>query len=502
MTIPTTFNHTLSPAAARFLAKRHELLIGGEWVASSGGKRLPAIDPASGLTVADFAAGGGEDVDRAVAAARAAFDDPAWREMRPLARERLIHRFADLVEENAAWLAEIECLDNGKSRKLAERVDIAGGVDFLRYMAGWPSKLTGETVPVSFPRPREGDYSAWTRREPVGVVAAIVPWNFPLLMALWKIGPALAAGCTVILKPAEDTSLTALALGQLALDAGVPPGVLNVVTGLGGEVGAALAAHPGIDKIAFTGSTVVGRQVGRAAMENMTRLTLELGGKSPAIVLPDASLKRVVQGASSAIFYNHGQVCCAASRLYVHRSRFDEITEGIARGAENIRLGSGFDDSAAMGPLVSERQRARVAAMVDRARLDGAEILTGGAEAEGDGWYYRPTVLAGLRHDMEIVQEEVFGPVLACLAFDEIEEVVAAANGTSYGLSASIWSNDLSAVHRLIPKLRAGTVWVNCHNLIDPALPFGGVGQSGLGREMGREVVEHYTETKSVCMLA
>lgn len=501
MSTPTSQIGNLSSAATEFLKIPKRLLIGGEWVDSSAKTRLSVIDPATGETVTDIAAADAQDVDRAVDVARTALEDPSWSAMRPAARERVIHRFADLVEQNAGWLAEIECLDNGKSRKLAERVDIRGGIDFLRYMAGWPSKLTGETVPVSFPRPREGDYSAWTRREPVGVVGAIVPWNFPILMALWKIGPALAAGCTVVLKPAEDTSLTALALGQLALDAGLPPGVLNVITGHGAEAGAALAAHPGIDKIAFTGSTAVGRQVGHAAVDNMTRMTLELGGKSPAIILPDAPLKRVVQGASNAIFYNHGQVCCAASRLYVHRSRFDEVTDAVAGAAGGIKLGSGFDDGAMMGPLVSDRQRQRVAGMVDRARDDGAEVLAGGAAADGPGWFYQPTVLTGLQPDMEIVREEVFGPVLACLPFDDIDEIAAMANGTDYGLAASIWSNDLAAVHRLIPKLRAGTVWVNCHNLLDPALPFGGVGLSGVGREMGREVVEHYTEIKSVCML-
>ena len=502
MKLSLPHDHTLSSSAVAFLQRTQNLLIGGEWTAPVNGRRIPVTDPASGETVTDIAAADAQDVDRAVEAAKAAFDNPDWRQMRPSARERLIHRLADIIERNIGWLAEIECLDNGKSCKLAQNVDIRGGVDFLRYMAGWPSKIIGNTIPVSFPLPRDGDYTAWTRREPVGVVAAIVPWNFPLLMALWKIGPALAAGCTVVLKPAEDTSLTTLALGQLAIEAGLPPGVINVITGLGHDAGAALASHPGVSKIAFTGSTVVGQQVGHAAMENMTRLTLELGGKSPAIILPDAPVKRVVRGASNAIFYNQGQVCCAASRLYVHQSRFDEITEAIAAAAGNINLGSGFNEDALMGPLVSEKQRKRVAGMVERARQGGAEILAGGASVDGKGWFYKPTVLAGLRPDMEIVREEVFGPVLSCLPFDDIDEVVAAANGTNYGLAASVWSNDLSAVHRLIPRLRAGTVWVNCHNLIDPALPFGGVGFSGLGREMGADAVEQYTEVKSVCMLS
>jgi phenylacetaldehyde dehydrogenase len=335
----------------------------------------------------------------------------------------------------------------------------------------------------------------------VGVVGAIIPWNFPLLMAVWKIGPALATGCTVVLKPAEDTPLSALRLAELAADAGLPAGALNVITGYGHTAGAALASHPGIDKIAFTGSTAVGKLIGRAAIDNMTRISLELGGKSPVIVLDDADPKVAASGAANAIFFNSGQVCVAGSRLYVQRRAYDAVLEGVSAIAAKMRMGPGLDPKTQLGPLVSERQLQRVAAYVKAGVDEGATLVAGGQRHGVQGWFHTPTILSGLPESARVVQEEIFGPVLVATPFDEIEEIAALANGTAYGLSASIWSNDLKRVHRLIPRIKAGTIWVNCHGLLDNALPFGGYKQSGIGREMGRAMIDLYTETKSVMMM-
>jgi phenylacetaldehyde dehydrogenase len=476
------------------------MLIGDSWVEAADGATLEVHDPATGETIATVPAGGARDVDAAVTAANAAFGSSSWAGLRPLERERLIHQLANLLEANIDELAEIECLDSGKSAVLAKRVDVRGAIDYLRYIAGWPTKLEGQTFDVSFPKPRGGgEYFAYTRREPVGVVAAIIPWNFPLLMAVWKIGPALVSGCTVVLKPAEQTPLTALRLGALAREAGIPAGVVNVVTGLGAVAGAALVAHPGIAKIAFTGSTEVGKLIGRTAMDRMARVSLELGGKSPVIVLDDADLESAAPGAASAIFYNHGQVCCAGSRLYVQRPAFDEVVARIVQIADRMCMGPGIDPKSQIGPLVSAEHRARVLSYIQKGTAGGARMLTGGA-ADRPGYFVKPTVLVDARPDSVVAREEIFGPVLVATPFDELDEAVALANDSEFGLAASVWSRDLSRVHRLVPRIRAGTVWVNCHNLIDPAMPFGGFKQSGIGREMGRAVLDLYTETKSVCM--
>jgi phenylacetaldehyde dehydrogenase len=493
---------TIGEEVARFTSQPRPMYIGGDWVPAESGETIDVTDPGSGRIIASVPAAGQIDVDRAVAAARTALEGK-WGAYRPVERERLLLRLADLVEEDAETLAQLESLDNGKTLTMARRVDVRGTAEFLRYVAGWATKIEGATIDVSFPRPKNKDYTAYTRREPVGVVGAIIPWNFPLMMAAWKIGPALAAGCTVVLKPAEETPLTALRLGELLERAGCPKGVVNIVTGHGHVAGAALASHPGIDKVAFTGSTEVGKLVGRSAMDNMTRVSLELGGKSPVIVLADADPAVVAQGAANAIFFNHGQVCTAGSRLYVHSSLFDRVVGDIASHAAKIKLGHGFDPETQMGPLVSERQQKRVlghieAGLKQGARNAGARDLA----APTEGFFVSPTVLVDTSNEMSVVQEEIFGPVLVAMPFDDIEDVIRSANPTPYGLGASIWSNDLSKVNRLIPQIKAGTVWVNCHNLIDPALPFGGFKQSGIGREMGKSVVELYTETKSVCVLA
>ncbi|WP_018992254.1 aldehyde dehydrogenase family protein [Aromatoleum toluclasticum] len=490
----------LSEGTRRFLERPRRMLIGAEWVEAASGETLAVVDPACGEKFASVPAGGPEDIDRAVAAARRAFESGDWPKMRPVDRERLLLKFADLVEAHAQELAEIESLDNGKSVVMARHVDVALVVDFLRYMAGWATKIEGSTMDVSVPIVRDREFFGFTRRSPVGVVGAIIPWNFPLLMAAWKVAPALATGCTMVLKPAEETPLSALRFAELALEAGYPAGVLNVVTGLGHTAGAALASHHGIEKIAFTGSTEIGKLVGKAALDNMTRVSLELGGKSPVIVLDDADAGAAAAGAAQAIFFNQGQVCTAGSRLFVHKSRFDEVVEGLAGIAAGMKLGAGIDPTTQIGPLVSATQQKRVLGYIESGFAEGARAATGGAAGEGAGYFVKPTVLVDTSDDMKVVREEIFGPVVVAMPYDDLDEVARRANDTPYGLAASIWSNDLSRVHRLIPKIQAGTVWVNCHNILDNAMPFGGFKQSGIGREMGRAVLDLYTESKSVIM--
>ncbi|WP_415776547.1 aldehyde dehydrogenase family protein [Sneathiella sp. HT1-7] len=477
------------------------MLIGGEWVTSVSGNTQDVINPATAEAFTYVPSANMEDVDKAVAAARMAFRNPKWSQMRPSHRQRALLKLADLLESNIDEFAELESLDNGKPVMMANRVDVRSSIDYLRYIAGWATKMEGRTVDVSFPRPRDGGgYFAYTAQEPVGVVGAIIPWNFPLNMAVWKIGPALATGCTIVLKPASETPLTALRLGELILEAGFPEGVVNIITGSGSVVGAAISSHPDIDKIAFTGSTEVGRAVGIAAMKNITRVSLELGGKSPVLVFDDADLDAAIAGATSAIFFNQGQACTAGSRLYVQRSVFDQVIEGVAARAANMKIGPGLDPTTQMGPLVSQRQRQSVCNYIEKGKKQGAAVLTGGSCPDSPGYFLQPTILTGMPQASDVVQEEIFGPVLVAMPFDEVEEAVSLANDSPYGLASSIWSNDHKKIHRVIPDLQAGTVWVNCHNLLDPNLPFGGNKLSGFGREMGRAVLDLYTETKSVLM--
>ena len=490
----------LADATNRFLDAPKRLLIGGEWVDAADGAALDVRDPATGEVFAHVPAGAARDVDAAVRAARKAFDGGEWPALRPAQRERMLLKLADLIEREARSLAEIESLDNGKSVVLAQHVDMAMAVDFIRYMAGWATKIEGTTHDVSIPFIPDARYFAFTRREPVGVVGAIIPWNFPLLMAVWKIAPALAAGCTVVLKPAEETPLTALRLGELIGEAGIPPGVVDIVTGLGAAAGAALCAHPGVDKIAFTGSTEVGKLVQRASVDRLARVSLELGGKSPVIVLDDVDPAQAAAGAANAIFFNQGQVCTAGSRLYVQRKAFDGVVAELSAIAGRMRLGPGLDPSSELGPLVSDVQRDRVCGYIDSGVAQGAHVAAGGKRVGERGYFVQPTVLTQARHDMRVVQEEIFGPVVVAMPFDDIDEAVQLANDTVYGLGASIWSNDLAGVHRMIPRIKAGTVWVNCHSMLDASLPFGGFKQSGIGREMGRAAIDLFTETKSVLM--
>jgi phenylacetaldehyde dehydrogenase len=485
-----------SASAKRALARKPSLFINNEWVASTHGATIPVEDPSSGREVARIVDASNADVDRAVAAARAAFDDGRWSNLPPNKRERIINRLADLIEAHAAEFAELEAIDNGKPVGMATVIDVPAAVDHLRYMAGWASKLGGDLIePQALPR---GTVFSYVSREPVGVAVQIIPWNFPLLMATLKIAPALAAGCTLILKPAEQTSLTALRLADLVAEAGFPPGVVNIITGYGHTTGDRLVKHPDVDKIAFTGSTEVGKIINHNATDTLKRVTLELGGKSPVVVMPDVNVDEVAAGAAGAIFFNSGQVCIAGSRLFAHRSIFDRMIEGVAAASSFWAPRPSLDPNGHMGPLVSKEQMDRVMGYIEAGKRDGASVAVGGDAASADGYYVNPTVLVDVKPTMSVVREEIFGPVVVAQRFDDLDEVAKAANDTCYGLGAGIWTKDLSTMHKLAAKIKAGTVWGNCHAIIDPALPFGGYKQSGIGREQARQGIEAYTEVKTV----
>ncbi len=484
---------------ADFLARPRNMLIGGKWVEAASGKTFATLDPATGEVLAQVAEGDKEDINRAVQAARRAFDSGPWRKMTVSERGRIIWKIGDLVEKHLEEFAELDSLDNGKPVGVARVADVPLAVDLFRYMAGWASKIEGNTIPISVPYTPGARYHAYTVREPVGVVGQIIPWNFPLLMAAWKLGPALAAGCTIVLKPAEQTPLSALRLGEICLEAGLPEGVLNIVTGFGETAGAALAAHSDVDKVAFTGSTEVGKLILQAAAGNLKKVSLELGGKSPNVVFKDADMDLTIPGAASAIFFNHGQCCCAGSRLYVEKDAFDKVVNGVAEQAKKIHLGPGMDPSTQMGPLVSEEQLNRVCGYLESGAREGAKAIVGGKRHGDRGYFVEPTVLVDTKPNMKVVQEEIFGPVVTAIPFKSAEEVLPRANDTIYGLAAAVWTRDIAKAHAVASELRAGTVWINCYNIFDAALPFGGYKQSGWGREMGHDVLESYTETKAVC---
>lgn len=485
-----------SEAAKKSLSRKPALFINNEWVASSHDVTIPVEDPSCGKEVSRVVDASDKDVDRAVAAARAAFDDGRWSNLPPMVRERTMHRLADLLEAHADEFAELEAIDNGKPKGMAGAVDIPGAISQIRFMAGWASKVGGETTaPYTMPA---GTVFSYTVKEPVGVCAQIVPWNFPLLMACLKIAPALAAGCTIVLKPAEQTSLTALRLADLVAEAGFPAGVLNIITGNGHTAGDRMVKHPDVDKVAFTGSTEIGKLINKNATDTMKRVTLELGGKSPVVVMPDVDVAATAPGVAGAIFFNAGQVCVAGSRLYAHRSVFDKVVEGMAETASFWAPRASLDPEAHMGAIISKEQHDKVMGYIEAGKRDGASVAMGGDAPSGNGYFVNPTILVDVNPQMSVVREEIFGPVVVAQRFDDLDEVAKSANDTAFGLGAGIWTKDVATMHKLAAKIKSGTVWGNCHAMIDTALPFGGYKESGIGREQGKAGIDAYLETKTV----
>ena len=489
----TTANHTPDPTKA---IDRTRLLIHGEWVDAADGAEFDVYNPSTGHVFTRVSEAGPEDVNRAVESSRKAFEEGPWRNMTPLDRSAALWRLGDLLLEHADEIGRVETLDQGQPFSIARHGSVPSAARMFHYMSGWATKIEGNTIPIS----AGGDFHVYTRREPIGVVGCIVPWNFPLVIAAWKVAPALAAGNTVILKPAEQTPLTALMLGELALEAGIPAGVLNVIPGYGGRTGQTMTEHMGIDKISFTGSTTTGRRIVDASKGNLKRLSLELGGKSANIIFPDADIEAAIGGSANGIFFNAGQACAAGSRLYVHENVYDEVVAGIAEVAKNIKVGDGFDPTSEIGPLASVQHLDRVAGYLKSGISEGARTVTGGTQIDTQGYYVAPTVFADAREDQKIVQEEIFGPVVVALKFTDTEEVVRAANKSAYGLAGGIWTKNISTAHKVAAQFQAGSVWVNCYQVFDPAMPFGGYKESGWGREMGHEVFNDYTQVKTVCV--
>ena len=487
---------TSAPARERAIPiTATRLLINNQWTEAASGRTFPTINPATGDEICRVAEADKEDVDRAVKVARNAFERGPWRRMAASERGRLLNKLADLIEKHADELASLESLDNGKPYRVALAADLPLTVACYRYFAGWADKIQGRTIPVS------GNYFCYTRLEPVGVVGQVIPWNFPLLMQAWKLAPALATGNTVVLKPAEQTPLTALRVGELIVEAGFPEGVVNILPGYGPTAGQALARHPDVDKVAFTGSTEVGHLIMEAAAQtNLKRVTLELGGKSPNIVFADADMDRAVEGSHFALFFNQGQCCCAGSRLFVERKAYNEFVERSVDRARRRTVGDPFDANTEQGPQVDDAQFDKVMSYIASGKEQGAKLLCGGARVGDRGYFIEPTVFADVRDEMKIAQEEIFGPVLSIIPFDTLDEVIERGNKTMYGLAAAVWTRDITKATSIANGLRAGTVWVNCYDVFDAAAPFGGFKQSGLGRELGEYGLQQYTEVKTVTM--
>jgi aldehyde dehydrogenase (NAD+) len=482
-----------APTESQVAVSATKLLINNRWMASESGQTFATVNPATAEEICQVAEAGGADVEKAVKAARAAFEHGPWRKMAASKRGELLHRLAGLIEEHGDELARLESLDNGKPFSIARAADVAKTVACYRYFAGWADKIQGKTIPIA------GDFFCYTRHEPVGVVGQIIPWNFPMLMQAWKLAPALATGNTVVMKPAEQTPLTALRIGQLIVQAGFPEGVVNLLPGFGPTAGAAIASHMDVDKVAFTGSTEVGHLIMEAAAKsNLKRVTLELGGKSPNIVFADANLDEAVEGAHSGLFFNQGQCCCAGSRVFVEKSIYNRFVEKSAVRARKRVVGDPFDPKTDQGPQVDQTQFNRVMGYIESGQREGAKLVCGGQRVGDRGYFIQPTVFSDVQDGMRIAREEIFGPVMSIIPFRDLDEVVARANRTEYGLAAAVWTRDIGKAHAIANSVRAGTVWVNCYNVLDPRAPFGGFKQSGIGRELGEYGLQQYSEVKTV----